>query len=464
MGERQQISRVSDNNSNSPQGEEQEQNTLNLNGICSTSDRCSTRTTSTGDDNYIYFGGTERDNQVSTNDGGNRPYEGGSRVTLQRGDTFWKLAEEKYGHCKHPLEAIYAANGLYPKVNEKDGRIEMTDPTYYAGKTYVLPDERDIDALTKQYRQRVEELGRSSPPRVGTANEESNVKLIYGDTFERMAKAKYGHSVPVEAIYEANGLQQTITEKNGERCTKDPIYYAGKTYKLPAEQDIPDLVRRYYDRIGRPNDCPEQYRGEGRRTDDNYGNYGETDRDRQVQGDTGRRDGNYSDYGDTRRKKDCPPERRNERVSNGDTIYNEGYEDGYRDALERARREGRRDNRHDNRHERRHECACGGAGCSACGGGSRERNRSQCGCGGAGCEACIGSMRQREPYIDQILYYRQAGRDYTEEQYDRTRSRRYNDDQQWNRRMWGCQACGGGGCDACYNTEYGPPRRRRHRQ
>lgn len=436
MGERQQISRVSDNNNN-PQGEEQEQNSLNLNGICSTSERCSTRTTSGGDDNYIYFGGTERDNQVSTNDGGNRPYEGGSRVTLQRGDTFWKLAEQKYGNCKHPIEAIYAANGLYPKVNEKDGRIEMTDPTYYAGKTYVMPDEKDIDGLTKQYRQRVEELGRSSQQRVGSANEETNVKLIYGDTFERMAKAKYGKSVPVEAIYEANGLQQTFTEKNGERCAKDPIYYAGKTYKLPAEQDIPELMRRYHERLGGPAQNPR----DGERADDNYNNYGETDT--QVQGD---------------RK----PERRNERVSNGDTIYNEGYEDGYRDALERARREGRRDDRHDNRHERRHECACGGAGCSACGG--RRRERSQCGCGGAGCEACLGSMRQREPYIDQILYYRQAGQDFTQEQYERNRSRRYNEDQQWNRRMWGCQACGGGGCDACYNTEYGPPRRRRYRQ
>jgi hypothetical protein len=464
MAEKQHITRVSDSGTG---GEEpQDQNGLNLNGICTKSDRsCGTRRTS-GDpnDNYIYFGGTDQD-RAGADTGGQR-YEGGSQVTLKSGETFWKLAEQKYGG-KHPIEAIYAANGLYPKVTEKDGKIEMTDPTYQAGKSYTMPSEKDIAALTKQYRQHVEEQGRSSQERVGAGEEASKVKLIYGDTFERMARAKYGHEVPAEAIYQANGLKQTFTEKNGETCAKDPIYYAGKTYTLPAEKDIPDLVRQYWDGVGHPEKCPPQYRsrdGEngGR---DNYGQDGETDRDRAPVAppvDTGR--DQYGRDGETDRDRQddrpyCPEGdrqredggRRDQGDRNGDQTYNEGYEDGYRDAMNRGQR-GQRG--------QESQCDCRGAGCDACGGSrsTRPPRESQCGCGGAGCANCMGNANNRDPYIDQILYYRQAGRDYTAE----TQQRNYELDQQRRRQQGGCTACGGGGCDSCYDTDNGP--RRPHRR
>jgi hypothetical protein len=468
MAEKQHITRVND--SGNPDDQQQEdQSRLTLTGICTKSDRsCGTRTTGGGDDNYIYFGGTDQDRQGGTDNGGQR-YEGGRQVTLRSGDTFWKLAEQTYGG-KHPIEAIYAANGLYPKVTEKDGKIEMTDPTYQAGKTYTLPSEKDIAALTKQYRQHVEQQGRSSQERVGGADEESKVKLIYGDTFERMARAKYGHEVPAEAIYQANGLKQTFTEKNGETCAKDPIYYAGKTYTMPAEKDIPDLVRQYWDGVGHPEKCPPQYRCKDGQNgeNDNYSNDGETDRDRRpVAPPDGGRDDQYGRDGETDRDRQpdapyCPEgDRQRERPRGddtraGDETYNEGYEDGYRDAMRRA------GVGQGGQPQRDGGCACGGSGCANCGGGRRDWKPEQdCGCGGAGCANCMGNPNKRDPYVDQILYYRQAGRDYTAE----TQQRNYEQDQMRRRQQGGCTACGGGGCDNCYDTDYGPRRPRgRYRQ
>lgn len=37
-----------------------------------------------------------------------------TKIVLQKGDTFWRLAEIKYGGI-HPIEAIYAVNDLQPK-------------------------------------------------------------------------------------------------------------------------------------------------------------------------------------------------------------------------------------------------------------------------------------------------------------------------------------------------------------
>src|SRR5207244_12850368 len=116
-----------------------------------------------------------------------------SSFTLKKGDTFWDLAVDKY-NGKYPIEAIYEANGLHPTASNKDGHIELTDPTYYAGKTYILPAAKDIPGLIKKYHQDIKEAGGYSQDRVGSPDESTKVKLIYGDTFWKLAKSKYGQS------------------------------------------------------------------------------------------------------------------------------------------------------------------------------------------------------------------------------------------------------------------------------
>lgn len=216
---------------------------------------------------------------------------GRTEVTLKSGQTFWKLAEEKYGG-QHPIEAIYAANGLLPKWVEKDGKKVLEDPKYYAGKTYVLPAASEIEELTKKYKQQVKELGQNGKERVGQPNEETPVQLIYGDTFWKLGKAKYDNMErpPIEAIYEANRMTPKVRDNNGKPELIDPTYYAGKTYVLPAAKDIEALTNRFWDRLGYPEMSP--YRGdrprsqeptpprEGRRPEEPYGQYGDPNLDR----------------------------------------------------------------------------------------------------------------------------------------------------------------------------------------
>lgn len=445
-----------------PEGDNEGSN-LTLTGICSDdANRCNGRGNRNDGsrDNYIDFGGTDADAQAERQSGEAGRYEGGSRVTLKSGDTFWALSERKYGQCKHPIEAIYAANGLYPKVSEKDGKIEMTDPTYYAGKTYVLPDEKDIDRLTKQYRAKVEEMGRSSEKRVGGADEETNVKLIYGDTFSRMAQAKYGRNVPAEAFYELNGLTGQYSVKDGNCCcTKEPTYYAGKCYKLPAEKDIPELVQKYWERVGHPENCPPEYRGGGRRDEnDNYGDDGETRRDR-----GGDRQGcNCGGAG-------CAA------CGRGERQRETGCQCGGAGCGACRGRGGRRadgDNYGDDGETQRDRggCSnCGGAGCDACGG--RRRGTGCSNCGGAGCEACTGRRRGNDgPYGDDGETTRDRGgcsncggagcsacrgrgdrdRDAEEEAYEEGYRRGYRDAQQ--DALGNCVVCGGGGCPYCVGS------------
>ena len=215
------------------------------------------------DDNYIFFGdpdlsGQNNDSSDSSPPESGEDVPGRTSVTLKKGDTFWKLCQEKYGD-KYPIEAIYEANGLTPKVTEAGGKVTLEDPTYYAGKTYVLPAQSEIEELTKQYRQKVKELGQTSEQRVGTADERTDVTLIYGDTFWSLSDKKYGGTHPIEAIYEANGLTPGLKEEDGQLSLEDPTYYAGTSYVLPAQSEIPELTRSFWQRMGHPEMCPEEY-------------------------------------------------------------------------------------------------------------------------------------------------------------------------------------------------------------
>jgi hypothetical protein len=235
-----------------------------------------------------------------------------SQVTLKDGQTFWELAAEKY-NGKYPIEAIYAANNLVPKVCHKEGQIVLEDPTYYAGRTYTLPAAKDIPALIEKYHQQVEDLGGYSEARLGRPDQDTHVKLIYGDTFEKLARCKYGDGerVPVEAIYAANNLHPEVTtDADGKVHLKDPIYYAGKSYVLPREGRVPELVRQFYDQIGHPELCPPEY------TEGN--------------GPPPRRGGNPP----TERggEPPCIPDERRDDVREWEDGYRQGYRDGYHDA------------------------------------------------------------------------------------------------------------------------------------
>ena len=85
--------------------------------------------------------------------------------------------------------------------------------------------------------------------RVGQANERKEVLLFYGDTFWQLSGVKYNGKHPIEAIFEANGLSHQVVERDGKKELVEPIYYAGKSYVLPAEDEVDELTKRYRARL-----------------------------------------------------------------------------------------------------------------------------------------------------------------------------------------------------------------------
>lgn len=81
------------------------------------------------------------------------PAEYGTEVKLMYGDTLSALALQKYGR-NVPIEALYEANNLPPRVVNENGCVKKLEPIYYAGRKYVLPPVGEIDALTRAYRQK----------------------------------------------------------------------------------------------------------------------------------------------------------------------------------------------------------------------------------------------------------------------------------------------------------------------
>jgi len=124
-----------------------------------------------------------------------------------------------------------------------NGRTELRDPIARQGARYLFPAEDELEVLTSRYRERAEKLRTTYADRVGPPDQSTEVRLIYGDTFWRLALAKYGREVPAEAIFEANKLVPTV-DKDSNKLV-EPIYYAGKTYRLPAEDEIEELANAY---------------------------------------------------------------------------------------------------------------------------------------------------------------------------------------------------------------------------
>lgn len=177
----------------------------------------------------------------------------GTKVTVGEGQTLWGIIGEYYSG-KYPLEAVYAANEMEPRVVEKDGKKELVDPIYHVGDEFVLPPDAQIDALTQKYRDRVNELGKNSEERVGGADAASEVRLIYGDTLWALAAKKYGtDSPPLTAIYEVNNMMPQVLERDGHTELVAPTYYAGQTFTLPAASEVAELEKKFWQRMGRDN-------------------------------------------------------------------------------------------------------------------------------------------------------------------------------------------------------------------
>lgn len=162
-------------------------------------------------------------------------------ITLEKGDTFWRLAEMKY-QGRHPIAAILEANGLMPEVKiDENGSKRMIDPIYNAGATYILPGIDEVKDLASRFWQRIDEkygLNESSGDRVGSACKRTCVLMHWDDTLWELAGIKYGGRHPMEAVYEANDM------------TPDVVVYAGHSYIFPAEGELDELTRRFRERAG----------------------------------------------------------------------------------------------------------------------------------------------------------------------------------------------------------------------
>lgn len=199
----------------------------------------------------------------------------GTKVTVQQGQTLWGIIGQHYGG-KYPLEAVYAANNMEPRVVEKDGKKELVDPVYHVGQEIILPAESQLEALTQKYRDRVNELGKTSEERVGGPDERTDVNLIFGDTLYSLAQKKYGtDNPPLAAIYEANNMTPEVVQNNGQTELVAPTYYAGKTYTLPAASEVAELEKKFWERMGRPQEVdPNAPVPQSTDTPDPYGNSG----------------------------------------------------------------------------------------------------------------------------------------------------------------------------------------------
>ncbi|HEY9774382.1 MAG TPA: hypothetical protein V6C81_11325 [Planktothrix sp.] len=175
------------------------------------------------------------------------------RITLIEGETFWCLAEIKYAG-KHPIDAIFQANNLLPSVaTDKSGAVTWKDPLYHAGVEYILPALSQLEELKNLFWQRMEEAGagaKDAKERVGRAGERTAVCLRWDETLWQLCRLKYSVAAPTKAIYEANGLLQSFIFPQGEeKLVREPTLYAGNSYVLPAQTEIPLLTQRYDERI-----------------------------------------------------------------------------------------------------------------------------------------------------------------------------------------------------------------------
>ncbi|HEY9733292.1 MAG TPA: hypothetical protein V6C89_15340 [Drouetiella sp.] len=171
-----------------------------------------------------------------------------TKIVLKKGDTFWRLAEIKYGGI-HPIDAIYAVNGLQPKYEDRDGKRVLVDPIYYAGKEYTLPGSEDLAQLKSDFWTKFDPA--TDEERLGVPEESSLVCLRWDENFSQLTKKKYNGRDASHAVFELNDMSPTIKAANGDKQVCEPICQAGWSYNFPAENEISELEKRYSERVKR---------------------------------------------------------------------------------------------------------------------------------------------------------------------------------------------------------------------
>ncbi len=169
-----------------------------------------------------------------------------TKIVLQKGDTFWLLAEVKYGGI-HPIDAIYAVNNLLPSYENKDGMQHLIDPTYYAGIEYTLPSIQDVPKLKTNFWTKFD--ARSTKERVGEANQRTAVCIRWDENFSELSVIKYNGRQPLKAIFALNAMSPRVQLVEGVEQILEPICQAGCSYVFPAEDEIAELERDYESRI-----------------------------------------------------------------------------------------------------------------------------------------------------------------------------------------------------------------------
>jgi len=178
-------------------------------------------------------------------------------LVIERGETFWHLSEIKY-EGRHPIAAIFQANGLKPEVVYENGLRRLIDPVYVAGNSYVFPAWSEVEELEKQFYQLMDEL---HPPlekvdensaysaEIADEKQRSFVTINWDQTLYAVAQKKYGADIPLEAIYEINQMTPTVSIGPDGKALKEPVYPGGKTYWLPARKEVNALTNRYKERV-----------------------------------------------------------------------------------------------------------------------------------------------------------------------------------------------------------------------
>ncbi|HEY9784062.1 MAG TPA: hypothetical protein V6D17_01585, partial [Candidatus Obscuribacterales bacterium] len=85
-------------------------------------------------------------------------------------------------------------------------------------------------------------------PREGNARKAVNLR--WDETLWSAAQQTFGDSVPIEAIYELNGLTPKVVVFEGKKVLQAPVYPGGRTYLLPAPLEIAALKERLWKRLG----------------------------------------------------------------------------------------------------------------------------------------------------------------------------------------------------------------------
>lgn len=178
-------------------------------------------------------------------------------IVIERGETIWHLSEQKY-EGRHPIAAIFQANGLRPSVVYENGLRRLLDPLYSAGRAYVFPAWSEVDELEKEFYKTMDEIH----PLLEKADEFSDfmanncdseqrsfVTINWDQTLYAVAQKKYGAEIPLEAIYEINQLTPVVSRGSDGNKVNEPVYPGGKTYWLPARKEVEALTERYRERV-----------------------------------------------------------------------------------------------------------------------------------------------------------------------------------------------------------------------